>query len=403
MDETSLPSVKRQKMKLTGYEWYKSIGKPKHICSPMVDQSELAFRMLTRQYGVDLAYTPMFHSRLFSEQAKYREKQFSTCPGDDPLIVQFCGDDPQTILNAAKYVETQCSAVDINLGCPQGIARKGHYGSFLLTETDLLVDIVSTLNKHLAVPVTVKMRKVSRDLQDTLKLCYALQGAGASAICIHGRTKEEKGQSVGLVDWESCKIIKQRMEIPVFVNGGIETYDDVVACFQATGCDAVMSSEALLETPSLFSNTPVSQDQLTLEYLDYCEKYNCLDKKHVKSHLFRFLYAGLQYNTDLRSELGQSRTFDEMRKVATTLAERRKEKKEHPDKGWYRRYRNPLGFDKGRTPLRTPRADHAAAQEDAGSQRGDARTPQAGHAAAQEDAGSQRGDAVPPERSAPRK
>lgn len=342
--------AKRPKNKLVGYEWYKSIGQPKHICSPMVDQSELAFRMLTRKYGVDLAYTPMFHARLFSESAKYREQQFSTAPGDNPLIVQFCGDNAQTILNAAKYVENQCDAVDLNLGCPQGIARKGHYGSFLLTETDLLVDIVSTLDKNLQVPVTCKIRKVSTDLQDTLKLCYALQGAGASAICVHGRLKEQKGSTTGEVDWETCQIIKQRMDIPIFVNGGIETYEDVQRCFKETGCDAVMSSEALLETPCLFSNTHVPQDQLTLEYLDMCEKYRCLNKKHVKAHLFRFLYAGLQFNTDLRADLGQAREFDEMRQVARTLAERRKEKNyEYPDRGWYRRYRNPLGHDKGRT------------------------------------------------------
>merc|ERR1712112_333722 len=96
------------------------------------------------------------------------------------------------------------------------------------------------------------------------------------------------------------------------------------------GCDAVMSSEALLETPSLFSNTQRWQDQLTLEYLDYCETYKCLDTKKVKAHLFRFLYAGLQYNTDLRSRLGTSRSFEEMREVANTLRERRLEKETFP-------------------------------------------------------------------------
>jgi tRNA-dihydrouridine synthase 1 len=61
-------------------------------------------------------------------------------------MYKFCGNEPEVILAAAKHVEDSCDAVDINLGCPQGIARKGHYGAFLLTEYDLLQRIVSTVS-----------------------------------------------------------------------------------------------------------------------------------------------------------------------------------------------------------------------------------------------------------------
>merc|ERR1719420_322267 len=88
-DETE-PATKHPRPKLKGFEFFRSIGSPKFVCAPMVDQSELAFRMLTRRYGVELAYTPMFHSRLFGENAKYRKQQFSTCPEDKPVFAQFC-------------------------------------------------------------------------------------------------------------------------------------------------------------------------------------------------------------------------------------------------------------------------------------------------------------------------
>jgi tRNA-dihydrouridine synthase 1 len=352
MVEGEEPPVKRHKGKLRGFDFYKSIGSPRFICAPMVDQSELAFRLLSRRYGVELAYTPMFHARLFGENAKYRKQQFSTCPEDKPVFAQFCGDDPDTLVRAAKFVESQVDAVDINCGCPQGIARKGHYGAFLLSEGDLLERIVSKMDKELMCPVTLKMRLLSVDdrdqrLQETLNLASRLEAAGVSILTVHGRTKEMKGQFVTDCDWQAIRAIKQRCQIPIFANGGIETYSDVTRCLEATGCDGVMSSEALLERPCLFSGREVRQDVLTEEYLELAKLHNA-EKKCVKSHLFRFLYAGLQHHQDIRAQLGQAKDLNQICAAARALKERRDE--EHkvgdvswPDHGWYRRYRNPLG------------------------------------------------------------
>lgn len=99
-----------------GWRLWKRIGCPKYVVAPMVHQSELAFRMLTRKYDSQLCFTPMIHSRLFVESEKYRESNFHTCPEDRPLFVQFCGDNEHTLLKAAKYVEDKCDAVDLNLG-----------------------------------------------------------------------------------------------------------------------------------------------------------------------------------------------------------------------------------------------------------------------------------------------
>ena len=180
--------------KKIGYDWYRSIGSPQYVVAPMVDQSDLGYRMLCREYGAQLVFTQMFNASMFAEQEQYRIKEFVTCPGDRPLIVQFAGHDPASLLKAAKFVERDCDAVDINLGCPQMIAKRGRYGAFLMEELDLLREIVSLLAANLNVPVTCKTRiyKGPGGWEKTVKLAETLVNAGASMLTIHGRTREEK-------------------------------------------------------------------------------------------------------------------------------------------------------------------------------------------------------------------
>ena len=147
-----------------GWAFWDRIGRPKHVCAPMVEQSELAFRQLCRRYGTTLAYTPMFHARLFLEDKQYRSEMFDVnldgvaAIGDRPLFVQFCANQPETLLAAARLVESHCDAVDINLGCPQDIARRGKYGSFLMDDPDRVHDLVLTLKHELSTPVWAKIR-----------------------------------------------------------------------------------------------------------------------------------------------------------------------------------------------------------------------------------------------------
>lgn len=232
-------------MKVDGYSFYHKIGCPKKVIAPMVDHSELAYRMLCRKYGADLVYTQMFHAGCFIQSEDIRAENFTTCPEDRPLIVQFCGNDKNILLEAAKYVEDRCDAVDINLGCPQGIARRGHYGAFLMDELELLSEIVCTLVKGLRIPVTCKTR-IYKDYEKSLRLCETLVQAGASMLTIHGRTIDQKGQFTESCDWETIRKLKNHFQdrVPIISNGGIEHLDDFHRCLQVTKADGVMTSEA---------------------------------------------------------------------------------------------------------------------------------------------------------------
>ena len=243
------------------------------------------------------------------------------------LVMQFCGNDPATVLAAAKMVERHCDAVDLNLGCPQGIARKGHYGSFLMQDKDTVRSIVETLSAGLEVPVTVKIR-VFPDDQETLEFAQMLQDAGCDLLTVHGRTKEMNKTAVGAIDWDIIRRIKEQLSIPVFANGGVETPDDIARCLAATGCDGVMSSEGVLENPALFAdanNTPgvdTSFLELARQYLGFATLYPPVSDKIVRAHLFKMLFQDLRMHPDLRDALAAAKSQEEVVQIVDELAER---------------------------------------------------------------------------------
>lgn len=308
--------------KLGGYEFFdKVLKRPKHVTAPMVDQSFLAFRMLTRRYNADMCYTPMFHSKIFAQDATYRKKYFTTVPEDRPLVVQFCSNEPLYLLRAAKFVEGRCDAVDINLGCPQNIARKGNYGAFLMDHPDIVFELVSTLHKYLKLPVFCKIR-IFPSADDTIKFAKMLESAGCQLLTVHGRTKEQKGHQQGLADWDIIRRIKEELSIPVIANGNIREYSDVQKSLDATKADGVMSAETILCNPALFSGKIVHPCDLSHEFMDLCETKYPTNFKYIRTHLLQILKEKLDYNADLRLALSRVKNIAQTRKLVEEIRKR---------------------------------------------------------------------------------
>jgi tRNA-dihydrouridine synthase 1 len=234
----------------------------------------------------------MLHSRLFTTTEKFRHNHFqplrSGLPSipafpydpsdpaskpndvfldgnpsiDRPLFVQFCANKPEELLEAANYVAPFCDAVDLNLGCPQGIAKKGGYGSFLQEQQDLIHSLIKSLHENLPVPVTAKIR-ILENKEKTLAYAKNVLSAGASILTVHGRVREAKGHKTGLADWDYIRYLRDNLpkETVIFANGNILCHADIEKCLEATGADAVMSAEGNLYDPAIFAEAPAEGEE----------------------------------------------------------------------------------------------------------------------------------------------
>lgn len=188
------------------------------------------------------------------------------------------------------------------------------------------------------IPITCKIR-LFEDRQRSLDLCQKLEDAGCSLITVHGRTRHEKNMEVGESDWSMIKKIKETLSIPVIANGGIHTFQNVTDCLEQTGVDGVMSSEALLENPALFSGKLHDPDQLALEYLEIWKKYDSSNPKPVRPHLFKLMYSGLQVHTHIRDKISGEFSYNQFKRAIEEMIKLRKDLKIEDKFGWYRRHR----------------------------------------------------------------
>ncbi|KAJ3012897.1 tRNA-dihydrouridine(20a/20b) synthase [NAD(P)+]-like protein [Thoreauomyces humboldtii] len=236
------------------------------ICAPMVRYSKLPFRELVRNYGVDLAYTPMILADVYKHSKISRDMEFRTNHRDEPVIVQFAASSPVDLADAAELASPYANGVDLNCGCPQGWAAKEKIGAALMEEPELVRDMVRQVKARTSgvrmadgehFPVSIKIR-VHPDIRKTIEFVKRAESVGVDWITVHGRTRRQKSSEP--VDLDAIKIVKEDATVPIFANGDVFSLEDADRIVEHTRADGVMAARGLLENPALFAgykHTPI--------------------------------------------------------------------------------------------------------------------------------------------------
>jgi nifR3 family TIM-barrel protein len=225
--------------------------------SPLAGYTNLPFRLVVREIGgLDLATTDLVNARSLLERNPKALKLIETCPADQPLAVQLFGSVPEEMRDAAAYLESiGVASVDINMGCPvRKVCRVGG-GSAMMTELEKTASLVRGMVEAVKIPVTAKMRLGWDDQNLTAPdLARVLEDAGAAAIFVHGRTREQGfGGSVNLAG--IAAVVRAVRRIPVIGNGDVTTPEAAKMMFDETGCAGVSIGRGALYHPWIFLDT----------------------------------------------------------------------------------------------------------------------------------------------------
>ena len=222
------------------------------VLAPMAGVTDIPFRLMARRFGCAFAFTEMIDVNGIVYGNRRTFELMERVPGDSPLGVQLVGQDADKLLYAAEICEQKgFKVIDVNAGCPARKVVRSGKGAALLKDPLKLAAIVRRLVKALTIPVTVKIRSGwDEENLNCMEVAKAVASEGASAVCIHARTKEQMHK--GKVRHDITRAVKKTAGIPVFASGDILTAGDAADVLAKTGCDAVFIARGALGRPWLF-------------------------------------------------------------------------------------------------------------------------------------------------------
>ena len=225
---------------------------PPVALAPMAGVTDKAFRLLCREMGCGLTVTEMVSAKAILYQNRGTAKLMEIEDAERPTALQLFGSDPDIMGEiAAQVAEGPWDIIDVNMGCPVPKIVKNGEGSALMRDPALAARIVASMVRAQKKPVTVKFRKGFSDREvNAVEFAKVLEAAGASALTVHGRTREQ--MYAGQADRAIIRQVKEAVRIPVFGNGDVTDGPSALAMLRETGCDGIMIGRAARGNPWVF-------------------------------------------------------------------------------------------------------------------------------------------------------
>jgi len=294
------------------------------LLAPMLDVTNLPYRILCKKAGASLCFTEMLYVEQILHKNKKTLNAMKTSKEDRPIGIQITGNNIKEFEKVIPYLK-KYNLVDLNCGCPSIRIIGTKAGAYLLKEPEKIVKIIKILKKTKK-PVTVKIR-LGFNKNNAVKIAKTIEKAGADAITVHARLQPDSYSKPA--DWNEIKKIKNSVKIPIIANGDIFSGKDAETLLKFA--DGVMIGRGAIGNPLLFRQILdylKTRKEIKIgfekkieqfkEYLKLSEKYNLIELQKIKfvgSHFLR----GFKGASEKRNHLMQLKTFKEIKKFVNSL------------------------------------------------------------------------------------
>lgn len=299
--------------------------------APMAGFSDYAMRRICYEWGAEYSVTEMVSARAVVYGDKKTLTLAKITPDEAPTALQIFGSEPQIMAEAAGRLSTFSgggalpAAIDINMGCPVRKIFTNGEGSALMKNPALIYDITRAVARATPLPTTVKIRLgVDSSHINAVECALAAEEAGASAITVHGRTKEQLYS--GKADMEKVAEVKNCVHIPLFANGDIQSAEDAVRVLSDTKADGIMIGRGAVGNPFIFSQirsallgeqyfppTLEEQKKAALTQLDYAvsDKGESVAVREARGQLAKYFHS-FRGSAELRARINLALTREDI-------------------------------------------------------------------------------------------